>query len=175
MTQTEINALLSRLPELEGGKMPPVDPNLTTELVLALLKGGKQAIGGLIDALKEVDNGGDWKARFLLQALTIAVGAAEQVAQRQMLADALLGEAAGSRPASVKTFLLQRLRLIAGKDAVPQLVTLLASDNPQLSDAAATVLVSIGPPSKAPLAAALNAAQPGRSKELIENALAQIS
>lgn len=173
MTATEINSLLSRLPELQGGKMPPVDPVLTAELVPTLLKGGKDAITALLNALHEVDNGSDWKARFLLQTLTIAVGTAEQAAQRQLLATVLLDEAAGARPPSVRTFLLHRLRLIAGADAVARLVPLLASDHPPLGDAAAAVLVSIGAPSKAPLAAALTAAQ-GRPQEVITNALAQI-
>ena len=66
------------------------------------------------------------------------------------------------------------MRLIAAADAVAKLVPLLAADDPPLADAAATVLVSIGSPSKAPLAAALKTAQ-GRRKEVIENAMAQIA
>jgi hypothetical protein len=172
-TETKTAALFARLPELQDGKLPPIDPNLTTELVRTVLAGGKEAIVGLIDALREVDNGGDWKARFLLQALVIAVGPAAQVAPRGMLTAILLDEAAGTRPAAVRTFLLARLRLLADPAAVAKLVALLASDNPQLTDAAAAVLVSIGTPSKEPLAEALKAAQ-GRQQEVIKNALAQI-
>lgn len=171
--ETTTNTLLKRLPELRDGKMPPIDVNLTSELVQTLLKGEKPAIAGLIDALREVDNGSDWKARFLLQTLVIAVGPAAQAPQRQMLADVLLDGASGSRPVSVRTFLLARLRLIAGPDMVAKLIPLLAAEDPQLADAAATVLVSIGAPAKAPLVDAHKTAQ-GRSKEVIGNALAQI-
>lgn len=125
-TETKTNALLSRLPELQGGKMPPIDPALTNELVPTLLKGGKDAITGLIDTLREVDNGSDWKARFLVQALVSAVGTAAQAPQRQMLTEILLAEATGSRPAAVRTFLLTRLRLIADTNAVAKLIPLLA-------------------------------------------------
>ncbi|MEI6674307.1 MAG: hypothetical protein WCO57_03920 [Verrucomicrobiota bacterium] len=173
MTETETNALLNRLPELQEGKMPPIDANLSSELVQTLLKGGKDAISGLINAVREVDNGSDWKARFLVTTLVSSVGAPGQDSQQQMLAAALLDEATGTRPESVRIFLLARLRLIAGKDAVAKLIAFLAGDNPQLSDAAAAVLVSIGSPAKEPLAEALKAAQ-GRRKEVIENALAQI-
>jgi len=193
-TETKTSNLLSRLPDLQecktppfdsslnaeevqivlqGGKVPPIDANLTAELVQTLLQGGKQSIVGLIDALREVDNGADWKARLLLQALTMAVGTPEQAVQRQMLADVLLDEATGTRPSAVRIFLLARLRLIADKDAVKKLIPLFTAADPQLAEAAATVLVSIGQPSKEPLAEALKAAQ-GRSKEVIEYALAQI-
>ena len=172
-TETKTAALLARLPELQDGKLPPIDANLTTELVRTILAGGKEAVIALIDALREVDNGGDWKARFLLQALVVAVGPAAQAAPRNTLAAILLDEAAGTRPAAVRTFLLARLRLLADPTAVAKLVTLLASDNPPLTDAAAAVLVSIGTPSKEPLAAALKAAQ-GRQQEVIKNALAQL-
>jgi len=174
MTEAETSAFLGRLPDLQGGKMPPIEATLTNEIVQTCLKGGRESIVGLIDALREVDNGGDWKARFLLQALTISVGTPDLAAQRQVLAAVLLDGAAASRPAAVRTFLLSRLRLIAGSDAVARLLPLLAADDPPLADAAATVLVSIGPPSKEPLAAALKNAQ-GRQKEVIENALAQIA
>jgi hypothetical protein len=173
-TETKTSALLNRLPELQDGKMPPIDATLSTELVQTILKGEKDAIVGVIDALREVDNGGDWKARFLLQTLVSSAGTPAQAPQRRRLADVMLDEAAGTRPASVRTFLLARLRLIAGKDAVAKLIPLLAAEDPQLADAAATVLVSIGIPSKAPLEEALKTAQ-GRRKEVIGNALAQIS
>jgi hypothetical protein len=173
-TATNTNALINRLPDLQEGKMPPIDKNLCTELVQTLLKGGKDAIVGLIDALREVDNGSDWKARFLLNTMVFSLGTPEQSTHRSMLANVLLEEAAGARPAAVRTFLLARLRMIADKDSVAKLIPLLAAEDPQLTDAVATVLVSIGTPSKEPLAGALKAAQ-GRRKEVIENALAQIA
>ncbi|MCX6877067.1 MAG: hypothetical protein NTW21_25140 [Verrucomicrobia bacterium] len=172
--ETKTNAILKRLPELQEGKMPPVDANLSTELVQAILKDGKNSIVGLIDALRELDNGSDWKTRFLLNTLVSAVGTPAQTAPRQMLATALLDEALGTRPSAVRAFLLGRLRLIADKEMVAKLIPLLAADDPPLADAAAAVLVSIGTPAKAPLAAALMGAQ-GRRKEVIENALAQLT
>lgn len=173
-TATKTNALLNRLPELQDGKMPPIDADLCAELVQTLLQDGKPAIAGLIDALREVDNGSDWKARFLLNTLASSAAAPALAPRRQMLAALLLDEAAGTRPAPVRTFLLARLRLLADKDAVPQLIPLLAAEDPQLCDAGAAVLVSIGTPAKAPLAEALKTAQ-GRRKEVIGNALAQIA
>ncbi len=154
--------------------MPPVDPRLADELVQACLQAGKECIVGLIDGIGAVDNGSDWKPRFLLQALVAAVGVADRGPQRRMLADALLAEATGERSPAVRAFLLARLRLIAGDDAVAKLVPLLAAEDPQLADAAAAVLVSVGPPAKQALANALKGAK-GRAQAVIANALAQIA
>ena len=173
-TETNNNPVLNSLPDLREGKMPAIDPKLADEVVQTILKGGKDAIIGVIEMLREVDNGADWKPRFILQALVIAAGNPDQDAQRRMLATVLLDEAAGARPAPIRAFLLARLRLIADKDMVAKLLPLAGADNPQLADAAATVLVSIGAPAKEPLTGALKSAQ-GRSKEVFENALAQIA
>jgi len=173
-TETKNNPVLNSLPDLQGGKMPAIDPKLADEVVQTLLKGGKEAITGVIEMLREVDDGADWKARFILQALVISTGNPGQDPQRRMLATVLLDEAAGSRPAPIGVFLLARLRMIADTDLVPKLIPLMGADNPQLADAAATVLASIGTPAKEPLTGALKSAR-GRTKEVIENALAQIA
>ncbi len=147
-TKTKTSSLLDRLPELKKGKMPPVDPKLAAGLARNLMEGGKGAIVALIDELREVDDGSDWKARFMLFTLVTSAGAPGRDRQRRMLSEVLLAETAGDRPASVKTFLVSQVRLIAGGDAIPKLLPLLASDHPPVSDAATAVLVSIGAPSK---------------------------
>lgn len=153
--------------------MPAIDAKVSAELVLAVLQGGKDAVLGLIDGLRETDDGSDWKIRFLLQALVSEVGTDAREPQRRMLASVLLAEATGERPSSVRTFLLGRLRWIAGQDCVAGLLPVLAASDPNLGDAAAAVLVSIGPAAEAPLARALESAT-GRAQGLIANALVQI-
>ena len=82
-TDTKKNPLLNSLPDLQGGKMPPIDPKLADEVVQTILKGGKDAIIGVIEMLREVDEGADWKPRFMLQALVIAAGNPGQDAHRR--------------------------------------------------------------------------------------------
>jgi len=173
-TETKNNPVLNSLPDLQDGRMPTIDPKLANEAVQTVFTGGKDAITGVIGSLREVDDGTDWKARFMLQALVIAAGNPDRDAPRRMLATILLDEAAGSRPVPIRSFLLARLRLIADKDMVAKLIPLAGADHPQLADAAATVLVSIGTPAKESLTEALKSAQ-GRTKEVFENALAQIA
>ena len=94
-------------------------------------------------------------------------------AERGMVAKELLDEASGGRPAPVKAFLVQQLRLIAGKEAVGGLVPLLADDHAPLADAASAALVSVGEDARGALKSALKGAK-GRQKDLIAHALLQI-
>jgi hypothetical protein len=86
-TKTKTSALLDRLPELRKGKMPPIDPKLNAELVNTVVAGGKPSVTELIDELQEVDDGSDWKGRFLLHALVTSAGTPGQDKQRLQLAD----------------------------------------------------------------------------------------
>lgn len=173
MPETKTSALLDRLPELRKGKMPPIDPKLSTEIVTSIAKDGQAAVGALIDTLQEIDDGSDWKARFLLRNLVTSTGNPGQDQVRRQLAKTLLAEATGNRPAPIRTFLLLQLRLIADKEAVPKLIPLLSAKDAPLANAAAATLVSIGIPARPPLNAALKSAK-GRFQELIEYALVQI-
>ena len=142
-SETKKIPALDSLPDLQGGKMPPIDPKLADETVQTVLKGGKDAIIAIIDLLRETDDGTDWKARFLLQALVIAVGNPGQDATRQTLAAILLDESIGSRPVPVRIFLLARLRFIATNDMTAKLTPLAGGGDPRLADAAAAVLATI--------------------------------
>jgi hypothetical protein len=170
---TEIESLLRRLPDLEKGKMPAVDPGLAEKLLERLLKGGEGLVRDLASRIDEVDSGKDWKARFLLHRLTMLVGAPDRAAQRGMLAGLLLEESIGGRPAGVRVFLLSQLRLVADGTAVPKVVVLLGANESEIVDAAALVLVSIGVDALPPLRKALAGAQ-GPQRDAIGNAIAQM-
>lgn len=153
--------------------MPGVDPGLAANLLHHLLDGGEELVIDLISGVADVDNGGDWKVRFLLHRLVMLVGAPDRAAQRGMLAGVLLKESGGARSEGSRVFLLSQLRLIADTGAVPRLVTLLMENAPEIVDAAALVLVSIGQPALPALNDALTGAK-GPQRDAIGNAIAQI-
>lgn len=169
----KITALLERLPELAGGKVPPVDPALAGEIAESILQGGEPALAALLDGLGAVDDGSDWKARLMLHAVVNLAAGADGAASRETVAGTLLAESAGGRPAGVRVFLLGQLRLLAGADAVPAVVPLLTAVAPGVADAAAAVLVSIGPAALPALRLAHEGAEP-RHQEVIGNAIAQV-
>ena len=171
--KSDVQALLDRLPEPAGGKMPPVEAELMSEVIETLVEGAPERVGDLIGDVREVDNGGDWKARFALNALMVQAGAPGRDGWRRRLAEACFRELAGKHPAAVKTFVLSQLRFIVGPEHVRELVPHLGSDDPQLADAAAAALVSVGKPARRALDGALRGAR-DRQRKVIENALAQI-
>jgi len=173
MPDFNLQKLLATLPEPKEGRMPPIDADLVNDLGHDLIDGDRDAITALVASLKEVDDGRDWKSRFALNALAIHVGEPGHDPQKQAFIDSCLAELDGNHPAAVKTFVVSQLRLVAGRQDVPKLLPLISSDDPQIADAAAAVLASIGAPAKAPLEKALGTAK-DRQKDLIRHALLQI-
>ena len=90
-----------------------------------------------------------------------------------MLAATFVEESASDRPASVRAFLIQELRLIAEESVVPKLVPLLRDKSPLVVDAAAAAMVSIGEGARKPLQEALKGAE-NHSKSAIKHALNQL-
>ena len=54
---------LDRVPQLRNRKWSGMDPGEAAKVVGEILKAGKAAVLELIDGLREVDNGTDWKER----------------------------------------------------------------------------------------------------------------
>jgi hypothetical protein len=138
-----------------------------------ILEGGKPANGGIIEGLQEVDNGGDFKERLLLHMLATQTCAPERVGEQKMLGEAYLEALAADRPAPVKVFLVQQLRLFADGSAAPHLAPFLHDEDPQLVDAAAATMVSIGREARNSLEEAKQGAGV-HGKAAIEHALRQI-
>jgi hypothetical protein len=173
MPNLNLEKLLAKLPESKDGKMPPIDADLTNDLGHDLIDGGRPAVAALLRSLREIDDGSDWKSRFLLNALAIHVGETGHDERKQDFIDSCLSELGGDYPDTVKAFTLTQLRLVAGPKDAPKILPLLDSAHPQIADAAADTLVSIGTAAKEPLREALRGAR-GRARELIDHSLAQI-
>jgi hypothetical protein len=173
MPEFDLQKLLAQLPASKDGKMPPIDSDLTNDLGHELVDGGRTAVAALLGSLQEIDDGGDWQSRFLLHALAIHVGEPGHDPQKQDFIDSCLAELGGSYPDTVKAFTVTQLRLVAGRQDIPKILPLLDSGDPQIADAAAATLVSIGSAAKKPLEKARGSAK-GRAKALIEHSLAQI-
>ena len=171
---TQKNPWLERVPNLEGGKrFPSIKPDDDPKLFDELLAGGKEAVVGIIDTLKEVDNGKDWKARFLLSALATQTGAPDKKEARSKVEAIFASELQADRPAGVKTFLAMQLGWFAGPTSVAALASQLAAEDVALVDAAAAALTAIGKPAAPALSKAKGMAG-GHGKAAIEHALKQI-
>ncbi|MBI22899.1 MAG: hypothetical protein CMN05_04820 [Roseibacillus sp.] len=144
------------------------------QLVAAILKAGENAVRELIDALKEVDNGEDWQERLLLHQLAMHCSVPAREKDRKILTELYASVALGDRPGTVRSFLLQQLRYVAGVSLAPRLAPLLKDDDRLVLDAVTAVMVSMGRGAEKILEAARKDAQ-GHAKVAITHALGQLS
>jgi HEAT repeat protein len=127
-------------PAAKDGRLAEVDKAATDAAIAELVKGGKNAIVGLVGTLAPAEKGGDSRIRHVLHALVIHAGGQGET-RRQLVAEALASTLAGDQPAEPKRFVLQQLQLIGGKEVVPTIGKLLRDDS--LSNAAAQALLAI--------------------------------
>ena len=160
-----------RTPELErGSRFPSLAPEKAEKLFDEILGAGEPAISGIIDGLNEVDDGKDWKARFVLGALASYVGSAGREERRKSLEQAFIKALQGDRPAPVKTFLVMQLQWFAGAASAAAIAAQLGSDSNPLIDASVATLVAIGDPGREALGGARKKAV-GHALTAIEHAL----
>jgi len=164
---------LARVPELNKGKNPGMDPAAAAKLCDEILAAGEAGVVALIDTLNETDDGRDWKTRLLLRTLVSQVGAPDRAADRAKLEAACALQLIGDRPSAVKTFLAMQLQYFAGPKSITALTVPLTAPDPALIDAVAAALVAVGPAAEPSLRFALDTAD-GHTRTAIEHALTQI-
>ena len=173
--ESEQNPWLQWIPELDDGRrFPSLDPDKAEELFGELLAAGKGATLGIIGCLREVDDGKDWKARFVLGALASHVSGPGRDQERRDLESWFAGELAGERSAGVKTFLAMQMQWFAGAAAVPALAAQIGSPDAGLRDAAAAALTAIGSSAVPALRDARDKVG-GDASVTVDHALAQIA
>lgn len=174
-TKSKITSWLALIPNLEGGRrFPGVPPDDAAKLFDEVLAGGKAGIVELIDSLQDVNDGQDWKTRFLLHGMASHTGSASRKADRAKLEAIYAGELVGDRSAPVKTFLVMQLQYFAGKGSVGPVAEQLRSDDPMLIAAAAATLTAIGP-SASKAMKAMQGKVGERARGAIDHALMQIA
>ncbi|NIP98088.1 MAG: HEAT repeat domain-containing protein [Akkermansiaceae bacterium] len=169
----EKSPFLERVPELQNRKWGGMAIEDGEALVNDLVRAGKPAVQALIDGLQEVDDGTDWKERLVIHQLVTQCSAPKRVKERSMLAGVLIEAARSDRPALVRTFLLQQLRLFAEASVAPRLAPLLRDENPRVLDAVTAAMVSMGEGVRKVLEDAMGEAE-GHAKVVIRHALNQM-
>ena len=148
---TDLAALVNRIPELDvagertGNKeqddIRKRDENKLTgpkwaaaqEMFDTILRGGRDSIIALIDMLKEVDKGDDYKVRYVLHGLALYVCRPEKRGQRAVFIDALLSQIGGARAKAVwsQRSFRHGCRGLAPKSQVPLLPPKLKRNQPR--------------------------------------------
>ena len=128
------------VPAAKDGKLAEVDKAATDAAIAELARAGTSAIVGLVGMLVPPEKGGDGRVRHVLHTLVIHAGGQGDT-RRQLVAEALASTLASDQPAESKTFVLQQLQLIGGREVVPKIGKLLADE--ALADPAAQALLAI--------------------------------
>lgn len=138
MQPQDVAALVGRMPDPDKhGKLDGIPWPEAEKIYDEILKGGRPAVVKLVEMLKAVDDGEDYKVRYTLHGLVLYVGRPGK--EREALVSALVSQLGGSRPKPVQGFLIRELQLVGGKESVPALGRLL-SDEDLYSDAALALL-----------------------------------
>ena len=108
------------VPAAKDGKLAEVDKTATDAAIAELARAGASAIVGLVGMLVPPEKGGDGRVRHVLHTLVIHAGGQGDT-RRQLVAEALASTLASDQPAESKTFVLQQLQLIGGREVVPKI------------------------------------------------------
>jgi len=169
-TTDELAAIVDRMPDLDkGGKgggakgklTGPPWPTAIREVFDPVLAGGADAVLGLIDMLKEVDDGTDYKVRYALHGLALYACRPGKEKARAAVLEAMTKALGQDRPKPVKRFLVWELETVGDGRAVGALARLLPA--PDLGPDVVRALVAIaglpaGGPAREPVLEALRTA-----------------
>jgi len=149
----DVAALVAQITERDrDGKHTAPAPETMAKLCEELLAGGTKSVAQLIGMLQEPGGSEDYKARYLLHALSLHVIRAGREAQRKVAIAALI-DGLGAVGTNARSYLVQELQFLKAKEAVPALGGLL-TDEAQC-DPAARALVTIAAGAEKPLLQAL--------------------
>lgn len=175
MAGEKLNEWVGRLPELEDGRrFPAVEREVAEEIygeLLAMDGGVKELVSGLT----AVDDGGDWKVRFLIRGLVNFVGGVGRGEAKGKVEVALVDEAGDrGKEAAQQAFLLEQVRWISSEGTLERVAEMLGEEDAMVADAAAAVIVATGgEAAKVALRAALGRVAAER-RGVVENALRQV-
>jgi len=162
---TNVEQLVASIPDLDkSGKIDGPKPDDACKTFEALLTAGPEAVGKLLGMIRQVDNGEDWKARYVLHGLANYVCQPSKAEQRGFFVGAILTKLKGNEPKAVKATLIRELQVAGGAAIVQSLGTFLADG--ELYAQAASALLAIGQRAAGEFRKALPAST-GRAKATI--------
>lgn len=141
-TQDKIAEIVGQVPELDKrGTFTGPTWEDAIKIFDAVLAGGDDAVRAIVNMLKDVDDGSDYKARYVLHGISHYLGRPEKEKAGKRFAKALASELEGNHPKGVKGFLCRQLQVVGGREVTSHLGALLADRD--LFEDAAQALVAI--------------------------------
>lgn len=114
----EIIAIVNQTPDLdEFGKVHGMPWPENEKLYDSLFEAGEDGIRQVVGMLNDIDDGADYKPRYVLHGLVMYCGRPEKEAPSKLLRETLCSELSEGYPASVKGYLLRQLQLCGDKSS----------------------------------------------------------
>ncbi len=142
LPQDKLAEIVGRVPELDKrGTFTGPSWEEAIPIFDAVLEGGREHVAGVVAMLNPVDDGSDYRARYVLHGLAQYVGRPGKEAARATFAAALATQLGGDRPKPVQGYVARQLQVAGRREEAPALGKLLA--DPELFEYAAQALLAI--------------------------------
>lgn len=140
MKQEGVKELVDRIPPLDtGGTFTGPTWEEAAAICDDILKA--DGVGAVIDLLNPVDDGQDYKARYVLHAMAQYVGRPGKEAERLKYCGALASRLSSDTHVSVRGYVARQLQVVGGPESVPALGKALLV--PEICEYAAQALLAI--------------------------------
>ena len=149
--KADVKELVEQMPELGGGdgkksrdtgKLTGPTRTEARKVYDRILAGGADSIVAVIDLLVAVDDGKDYKARYVLHGLVTYVCGPGKGKQRATVIEAIASQVGGRRPKAIQGFLIAQLQLCADGRVATKLGGCLTDDD--LCEPAVRALQAVG-------------------------------
>lgn len=142
MTQDKIAELVDQVPALDKrGTFTGTTWEENLPIFDGVLAAGRAGVTAVVAMLKEIDDGVDYKARYVLHGIAQYVGRPGKDAARALFIDALASQLGGELSKGAQGYVARQLQVVGSKDSAPALGKLLA--DPELCEFAAQALLAI--------------------------------
>ena len=142
MMQDKIAALVDQIPPLDKrGTFTGPSWEEAIPIFDGILAAGRDGVIAVVAMLKTVDDGVDYKARYVLHGLAQYVGRPGKEAARTLLVEALGSQLGGDQPKGVQGYVARQLQVVGSKECAAALGKILA--DPEIGEYAAQALLAI--------------------------------
>jgi|GEM_PF-2841424 len=170
MAEATIASLVDQVPALdEDGKFTGPSRSAMEPILEGCLAAGAAGLQELIGMLREVDDGSDYRTRYILHGLAVYVCPPARKEQRALLCRVLAEAANGTQPAAVRGFLVRQLQVCGTSREFPALGRLLG--DAELCDSATQAILAIGEGAEAAFLEALERLPAARRGTLAQGLL----
>jgi HEAT repeat protein len=143
LAAADLAALVDRMPSVDAkdGRYTGPDPVEAQKVFAEVIKGGKDAVAGVVAMLKD-PAGPDYKARYFLHGMAVYATRPGAAADLKTVCDGLVASLGTQAPKPVKAFVLQELTYVGTKDTAAAVAPFLQDD--ELCEPAAFALQAMG-------------------------------